>query len=438
MTPLELEKAKLETLKKYDQKRTENSSKDDTGIFRKSLDSLLGATKLPGMNSQAVDYESLQNAGKGVSDNVYNSAQAAKTSIPKLANQFGGEFNVPEYNPRKTGTGTAYEVGNVGADFAKGLATDIGSWPVRVASSTAYGAASNPESPIKGGLEGLAWGAIPESAILAAKHAWPKLKESAEKVKGSPFAEELSKGIQESYKKNKDEAWGIVKPFFDKYGKTKLNKKFANDVSQLMDSGNQYITSDIKKARKTFMKEPSLDNLQHLQSEVGRETRALDLSQAKNQKAKEVRDTWRGAMIEALEGTMEHMQVGSSELYGKFRPEYRTKVAPYESGKNLQKLSQGKSYGVKPKKVYDEIMMGKQSGRIGDHKYFDEITPKLEEYLEELELFGEVPGSKLYSNLISNKKAQKAIEKTGRNAERGLRTGSALARGSLLSPEREE
>lgn len=289
----------------------------------------------------------------------------------------------------------AGELGGAALASGRGLpllgraAEALGGGAGRILGTGAYGAATTPDSRVRGGLIGLAGGtlgeALPALAGLA-KYASPqRLTDSIMNyIRGGRSVEEnaqsLAADIKKSFETKQGEASDLYSPLFDSVGDssiygnlvrpTKLGVKLDPSFKSIVETspmreidGNivnlpqdyknldKEITDsylpDTRKLHNKFIDNPTIQNAHDLQSQLGFDIRNLSKKPIKDKTDNMDLQNWNRARKNLQQDVHGFLNVKDntgdlSKMYEDATNYYRENLAPYLTNKNIAKIAKGK------------------------------------------------------------------------------------------------
>jgi hypothetical protein len=284
-----------------------------------------------------------------------------------------------------TGEGVGYKVGNIlgdiggfvgGGELLDAARVGIGAAPLigkgaqwlgkegipavtkRLAGSSIFGAAQEPEDRLKGAGEGLKNGAIGEALTLPF-HAIGKIAEVTNPVKYSAKEAEKIRGEYQAAKIKQAEAYA---PVTAKYGESWLTPKPESFLG--FNQGEiKYFTPEVKKVYKDFLDEPSFQNLHNLQSQMGKDAARISTSGNKINTSQTLTAA-RDRINEKISAFLKK-DPKMHEFYEKGRTITREEVSPFTSNPTLAKISQGLNTHPSPEQLHKAITKSAQKmGRM--------------------------------------------------------------------------
>lgn len=266
----------------------------------------------------------------------------------------------------------------------------LGGGAGRILGTGAYGAATTPDSRVRGGLIGLAGGtlgeALPALAGLA-KYASPqRLTDSIMNyIRGGRSVEEnaqsLAADIKKSFETKQGEASDLYSPLFDSVGDSSIYGNIVKPTSKLgiqIDpaisslirrpylrevDGNivnlpqvyQALKKDITKSylpdtrelHNEFIDNPTVQNAHNLQSQLGFDLRELQKKPIKDTADNINFQNWRKARNNLQQDVHSFLNVKDntgdlSKMYGDATNYYRENIAHYLTNKDIAKIAKGK------------------------------------------------------------------------------------------------
>jgi hypothetical protein len=320
----------------------------------------------------------------GAGDSLSNMMSAAKSTI------FGGR-----YNPIQTGEGLSYDVGRFAGNVAPFLipGPHTATVPARLATSAAAGALFSPENPMEGAGQGAIFGAIGETLPPIAGAVGKGFKWAGDKFSRNEYSKNLMKSMSDHFKRSQKEAMGYLNPLLNKFGKEELPLEQASLFIDAAEDGKQYLSSKIKNIYKNFSKEPTIENAQKLQSQIGAGIRDIKGVSASDIQTKEYLVELRNSLIDSMKTKFDEIGGDASENYDKFRKIYATETSVYQNNPVLNRIVHGETTGITPKKL-DTALQKAIEGTRSKVPEIHEIRPMAEELGQKLDR------SSLYSSAV--------------------------------------
>lgn len=290
----------------------------------------------------------------------------------------------------------AGELGGAALAGARGLpllgraAQALGGGAGRILGTGAYGAATTPDSRVRGALTGAAGGTIGEALpALAglAKYASPqRLTDSIMNyIRGGRSVEEnaqsLAADIKKSFETKQGEASDLYSPLFDSVGDSSIYGNIVKPTSKLgiqidpaisslirrpsireVDGNivnlpadyknldpeiiNKYLP-DTRELHNEFIDNPTVQNAHNLQSQLGFDLRELQKKPIKDAADNINFQNWRKARNNLQQDVHSFLNVKDntgdlSKMYGDATNYYRENIAPYLTNKDIAKIAKGK------------------------------------------------------------------------------------------------
>lgn len=339
---------------------------DQNAYIANIINSMLGATQLPGMDKPIVEEQSFGGqALHGIGSGLAEMPIAAYSSLT------GSDFQ-----PVRSGSGPAFESFKTGTMMAPYFIPALGATKAaRMVTAGAGGYLMNPEDPMGGLLESLA-------ISSGLEFAGPLLGKGAEAISDkftrSNYMEKMAESIRNTYKEEKNAAYGIVKPLFDKFGNTtQIAPKLKTKVNDMIADKKDFLSENADLLLSEFNKNPTLNNLQNLKSQISSDSRGLDLRQAANRKTKDVRSGWNKNLNTAIQDSLETLQKGGAEKYKEFNKAYAIGPGKYEGSKTMKDVIDNKMARMSPKKLQTGVQEAVEAGAKEGH-YLEKILPELQ------------------------------------------------------------
>lgn len=234
-----------------DQERLSQLEKKPDNSFKKLISSYLpDPTKYPSGINIASGLLSLASRNPEEAKIIANLPQTLQSRLPNAMEEFEHSFgkNLPSMVlPSLRGAG-----------FIPGALSRIGG-------QTAWGTASNPADPLEGAKEfGGVQGAMEALGGAARPIGW-----IAEKINPIKHAGKLAEKIRNLAQSGYKEGESYYKPVHEKYDKNWVTAT-PEEYLGFHPEDKQYFKPDVNKAYRSFIAEPSFENLHDLQSEMGR------------------------------------------------------------------------------------------------------------------------------------------------------------------------
>lgn len=331
---------------------------------------------------------------------VLGAGDALKNTISGAASLLPG-VNI---NPVKTGSGTAYDVGNVagnigafvgggealdalrfageGIPFLGALAKQLGGGGVRGVARRAIGtgvagAAENPEDKV-GGLEK---GAGMSLAFDAIPGALKGLGKAAEFLNPQKFTTKLAESIKNSYEGSVKKAANEYNPVLEKLGNEKILENNPTNEYLNLDKSmvKNYFSPDLKKMQEKFLTSPTLQNAHDLQSQLY--TRISKLSSKKPEAftantieaLSQARDALRKDMVSFLKEKNPEL----ADKYLKGTDIFRKEVAPFRDNPTVFKLATGKKQSIEPQQLEKSLIAVKENKQLPESHYLSQALEQL-------------------------------------------------------------
>lgn len=302
--------------------------------------------------------EEAMNIPKGLAAGVANIPKAAYSTITQTP-----------YEPYKWGEGPVYEasefVGNIAPYFIPG--PHQATVPARLATSVISNLLTSPGEEMKGAKEGLMFGLAAESI--------PYVGKAVEKIGGkftrADLVDNISEKISKMFKKEKKEAYGIVKPVFDEYGNKRISNKATEYLADQTKDIVQYLGGG-RAAEKQLYKDvlqkesgtPTLKELQDLQSDIGKVARKLDPEKSAATRAEIGKlDDAVEKIRDIIRSNFDYYQPGASKIYDDFLKAYAVGPGKYEFSPTMSKLAHKETEGISPQRLKSELAKGYQGDR---------------------------------------------------------------------------
>lgn len=288
----------------------------------------------------------------GLGETIQDIMRGAVESGYDIPRRIGAAVTGEEFVPTAGAEGLPYELGRMGTEMGAFLVAPQATVPARIGQAAAVSAALDPQDAAEAAAMGAAFGAVGEAIPYAGRFA----ESTIDKFTRTKYTDDLVDEIAKSYNVNKERAWGIINPTFERQKNKEFTSGLVSKIDDFVKKDKEYMTTGIRKSLSTFKKNPTMENMQKLQSQVGRDIRSLDPTDAANQTAIAVRSEWKDAMQGSLKQGLETFEPGSAKLYEEFLESYARDVGPYLSTKKLGDIAKGRAGDVSPQKLKSALI----------------------------------------------------------------------------------
>lgn len=332
------------------------------------------------------------------------------------------------------GIGEYLPLAATGVGAAEGLAGILG----RVAATSGYGAAINPQDRIGGAEEGALVGSFGEALPAALKG----IGSLAEKVRPVKFVKDKISETLRNFKETEGRQQDAYKKAFEKIGDKKviddpLTTMGHHDPKEYLGFDKKNLSPDSKDLYDNFLKEPNVKNLHELQSQIYKDSMTFKKNPNKVnsfQKARKIRNSLNKKIEKVLESDPE---AKSNYMEGKSIT--RDELKPYLETPELRKIVSGKIKEMEPKKYQSALkkLLEKEHGRIPENHYLRSLKNELDSKLGTSEITNEAIPENLrkwspnFAKLAQNPNLMSILQ----SLNKGIYQPSKMsATGNLLQP----
>ena len=241
--------------------------------------------------------------------------------------------------------------------------TSLGRLTGGTAGGAAYGALMNPEDRTGGAMSGAAAGAIPTGIMgipslykgvkgfLSPKVHMENLLDTLSKGKSATEnAQSLANDLQNAYKTKMSQSESLYAPVEQAAGKRRIPRGVY--YYQNPDEYLPYYDFDLKKLHNTFISKPNFKNAQDLYSQLGKETRKLEIKPGKDlaeTKRMQIYKQQKENVLMDINSFLNSRNPDIADRYLLANQFHAENIGPYHSNPKIERLISGDEIAEKAK-----------------------------------------------------------------------------------------